>query len=106
MLAFPSLRGKTEPKLRLSQCCSLADSVWLPAYSSPSPKLTLKPLPMSCYCTIDTKDLFDRDGVALSRAGSIDEPSSEARVLGQEKSPAVVDGAALALPLPLADLLS
>ncbi|ORY91766.1 hypothetical protein BCR35DRAFT_299089 [Leucosporidium creatinivorum] len=84
----------------IGSCCGLADSLYLPAYSRCSPQTVLRPLDQRCWCCLDTKELMDRDGEALQRAGSIEEPSSEARILGQDKSPAVGDGAGRAMPSP------
>lgn len=57
---------------------------------------------MRCYCNLSLKEMVDRDGLALQRAGSITEPSSEARVLGVDaasKSPGWLDTGTL-LPSP------
>ncbi|GAA6014717.1 hypothetical protein JCM10207_006916 [Rhodosporidiobolus poonsookiae] len=65
----------------IGSCCFLTESLYLPAYSGSSDPADVKP-PVStytshgllkplCSCTLTLKECFDRDGVALQRAGAL-----------------------------------
>ncbi|ORY91745.1 hypothetical protein BCR35DRAFT_286729 [Leucosporidium creatinivorum] len=77
----------------IGSCCALADSLLLPSYSACAPKTIQRPLHMRCYCSTSLKEMVDRDGLALQRAGEIQEPNSF-RLLGADagsKSPGFTD---------------
>ncbi|GAA6029706.1 hypothetical protein JCM8097_001011 [Rhodosporidiobolus ruineniae] len=71
----------------IASCCCLVDSLYLPAYSACAPKTVTRPVVPQCACNMSVKSLFDRDGAALERAGSIDMPSTPPRLIGIDGSP-------------------
>lgn len=76
------------------QCCAFVDSIYLPGYTRCAPPRTIvAPAEQRCYCNMTTKEMFDRDGEQLQRAGEIEIDSNvEALCLGadrQDKTPAV-----------------
>lgn len=69
----------------IASCCCFADSLYLPAYTRSAPKTIVRPLHSRCYCNFSLKEMVDRDGLALQRAGEIDAPTAGARLLGAER---------------------
>ncbi|KAM0745994.1 hypothetical protein T439DRAFT_330189 [Meredithblackwellia eburnea MCA 4105] len=81
--------------IQISSCCSALDSIYLPVYARTAPKTIIRPVQFRCLCNLSLKEMVDRDGFALERAGSIDAASSDSRTLGcerVEKSPGYQEG--------------
>lgn len=73
----------------MQSCCTAEAITFLPSYSKKAPKIVVQPQHSRCLCKMDLKDVFDRDGAMLERAGPIDYPD-DTRLLGIEgdvKSP-------------------
>lgn len=78
----------------LSQCCSVIDSLFLPAYVKTAPKTIIRPINLRCLCNLSLKEMVDRDGFALQHAGTIS-TAEDSRTLGVDrvdKSPGYQEG--------------
>lgn len=69
----------------MQSCCTNDAITFLPSYSRKPPKTTVQPMLSRCLCKMDLKEVYDRDGVLLERAGCIDEPD-DVRPLAFETS--------------------
>ncbi|SCZ99209.1 BZ3500_MvSof-1268-A1-R1_Chr7-1g09433 [Microbotryum saponariae] len=92
--------------ISITSCCCLLDSLQLPAYAQNSPNSVVRPLKEVCQCAFTLEAMLDRDGEALQRAASIEEPTGETRHVGCDrlnKSPAYTEPSSYAsslAPLP------
>ncbi|KDE07950.1 hypothetical protein MVLG_01857 [Microbotryum lychnidis-dioicae p1A1 Lamole] len=92
--------------ISITSCCCLLDSLQLPAYARKSPTLVLRPLKEVCQCAFTLEAMLDRDGEALQRAASLEEPTGKTRHVGcarSNKSPAYIEPSSYAsslAPLP------